>query len=227
MNDKESIIQKIRKLLALAEGNQNEHERAVAMQFASDLLGKHNLSLAQVQGQALKIDVCVVDGNFKLERWIQCVLDAVCSLYYTDYYISTRKTAMFVGTAENIAVSIDVARCLIDSIRKESNRLHKDNHQRRSFRLGAAWKILLRSIDLIVEEKVSTKRKSPGTSLTIVRNQLERANEDYLSSLNLRRTTKRRVYVDEDAFDSGSSYADSVTLGKQAKRLPQKVSIGN
>ena len=43
MNNKESIIQKIRKLLALAEGNKNEHEREVAMQFAMELLSKHNL----------------------------------------------------------------------------------------------------------------------------------------------------------------------------------------
>lgn len=221
MNNKESIIQKIRKLLALAEGNQNEHEREVAMQFAMELLSKHNLSVAQVQGQALEISVCAVEGNFRLERWIQYLLDAVCKLYYTDYYISIRKTAMFVGTAENIAVSIDVAEWLIESIRKESNRLYKDNHQRRSFRLGAAWKILLRAIDLVVEEKVSTKSKTPGTSLTIVRNQLERANQDYLSRLDLRQTKRRCVYIDQDSFDSGSSYGDGVTLGKQAKRLPQ------
>jgi hypothetical protein len=221
MNNKESIVQKIRKLLALAEGNKNEHEREVAMQFAMELLSKHNLSVAQVQGQVLEISVCAVEGNFRLERWIQFVLDAVCELYYTDYYISTRKTAMFVGTAENIAVSIDVAEWLIESIRKESNRLYKDNHQRRSFRLGAAWKILLRSIDLVIEEKVSTKCKTPGTSLTVVRSQLERANQDYLSRLNLRQTRRRRLYVDQESFDSGSSYGDGVTLGKQAKRLPQ------
>ena len=221
MNNKETIIEKIRKLLALAEGNKNEHERQVAMQFAMELLSKHNLSVAQVQGQALKIDVCVMEGDFRLERWIQWVLDAVCDLYYTDYYISTRKTAMFVGTAENIAVSIDVAEWLIDSIRKESNRLYKDNYQRRSFRLGAAWQIVLRAMDLVIEEKVSVQLKTPGTSLAIVRNQLERANEDYLSRLNLRQTTRRRVYIDQGSFDSGSSYGDGVALGKQAKRLPQ------
>jgi Protein of unknown function (DUF2786) len=222
MSDKEATIQKIRKLLALADGNQNEHEREVAMRFAMELLGKHNLSLSQVKGQELNISVCTIEGTFRLERWIQSILDAVCKLYYTDYYISVRKTPMFVGTAENIAVSVDVASWLIDSIRKESNRLYSDNYQRRSFRSGAAWNIMLRAIDLAVQEEMS-KPKTPGTSLAVVRERLERANEDYMSRLNLRQSTRRRVFVDQESFDSGSDYGQKVAIGKQAKRLPQFV----
>jgi hypothetical protein len=222
VSDKESIIQKIRKLLALADGNQNEHEREVAMQFAMELLSKHNLSVAQVEGQALEINVCEVEGDFaRLERWMQYVLDAVCELYYTDYYISIRKTAMFVGTAENVAVSIDVAEWLIQSIRKESNRLYKDSYQRRSFRTGAGWQILLRAIDLVIDEKRAKKCETPGTSLIVVRDQLESANQTYLSRLHLRQTKRRCVYIDQNSFDSGTSYGNGVTLGKQAKRLPQ------
>ena len=152
---------------------------------------------------------------------MQYVLDAVCDLYYTDYYTSIHKTAIFVGTAENVAVSIDVAAWLIQSIRKESNRLYKDNYQRRSFRTGAAWQILMRAIDLMIDEKRAKKCETPGTSLTVVREQLESANQAYLSRLNLRQTTRRSVYIDKDSFDSGTSYGNGVTLGKQAKRLPQ------
>lgn len=221
MSDKEAVIEKIRKLLALAEGNANEHEREVAMRFAMDLLGKHNLSIAQMEKESLTHSVCAIEGQFRLERWIQHILDAVCELYYTDYYISVRRTAMFVGTPENIAVTIDVAAWLIESIRKESNRLYRDNHQRRSFRLGAAWKIMLRAIDLTVDEKVSVNSNRSGTNLVVVRNQLERANEDYMSKLTLRQTTRRRVFIDQDSFDSGSEYGAGVALGKRSKRLPQ------
>ncbi len=224
MTDKETIISKIKKLLALAEGNTNEHEREVAMKFAMDLLGKHNLSVSQLEKEALKHSICEVEGQFRLERWIQHILDAVCELYFTDYYISARKTAMFVGTPENIAVTIDVAGWLIDSIRKESNRLYKDSYQRRSFRLGAGLKIILRAIDLTVEETAASRksaRTGNGTSLAILRDQLNRANQDYLSKLNLRYTTRRRVYIDQESFDSGQSFGDGVALGKQKKRLPQ------
>jgi hypothetical protein len=169
----------------------------------------------------LESNVCQVEGNFRMERWIHFVLDAVCELYYTDYYTSFRKTAMFVGTAENVAVSIDVAQWLIESIRKESNRLYKDNYQRRSFRLGAAWQILSRAIDMVCEEKAVANCKTPGTSLAIVRDQLERANQNFLSRLNLRQTKRRCVYIDKDSFDYGSIYGNGVRLGKESKRLPQ------
>lgn len=229
MHNNESVIQKVKKLLALADGNKNEHEREVAMRFAMDLLSKHNLSVAQVQAQleSPEISVCSVEGAFRLERWVKTILDAVCTLYYTDYYITVRKTAMFVGTAENIAVSINVAEWLIDSVRKESNRRFKDNFQRKSFRLGASWKVLTRAIDLVVEEEFAERERTgtsgSGTSLAVVRNQLERANEEFLSQLNLRQTKIRRVYIDQKSFDSGSNYGESVALGRQTKRLPQFV----
>ena len=60
MSDKEAVIEKIRKLLALAEGNANEHEREVAMRFAMDLLGKHNLSIAQMEKESLTHSVCAM-----------------------------------------------------------------------------------------------------------------------------------------------------------------------
>jgi hypothetical protein len=221
VSEKESIIQKIRKLFALAEGNANEHEREIAMRFAMELLSKHNLSVAQLEQEALQSSVCAVEGEFKLERWIQHILDAVCELYYTNYYISARRTAMFVGTPENIAVSIDVASWLIESIRKESNKLYRDNYQRRSFRLGAAWKIVIRAIELAAEETTTARSNGSGGNLVVIRNQLERANEDYLSKLNLRQRKRRRLYIDQESFDSGSDYGAGVALGKRSKRLPQ------
>jgi Protein of unknown function (DUF2786) len=75
-----SIVEKIRKLLALADSSKNshEHEREVAMQAALDLLGKHNLSLTQVNNSLLEIRPEEVRANFKLDPWIRFVLSGVC-----------------------------------------------------------------------------------------------------------------------------------------------------
>lgn len=40
MESDRSVVEKIKKLLSLAEGNQNQHERELAMKFAMDLLAK-------------------------------------------------------------------------------------------------------------------------------------------------------------------------------------------
>src|ERR1700729_63455 len=85
-----SVIDKIKKLLALADGNQNEHEREVAMQFAMDLLAKHNLTLSQVECDISKLSTIAVDGDFRLEPWVRLILQAACKLYYTEFYISER-----------------------------------------------------------------------------------------------------------------------------------------
>ncbi len=129
MTDNVSIIQKVRKLLALADGNKNEHEREVAMKLAMELVSKHNLSMTKVRGQSEQNKVCAIEHSFPKTRWIEHIIDAACALYYTDSYISIRKTHMFVGTPENIVVSIDVAAWLIASIRYESNKLYKDSYQ--------------------------------------------------------------------------------------------------
>jgi hypothetical protein len=87
--------------------------------------------------------------------------------------------------------------------------------------LGMLYHIMLRAIDLTVDERVSVTSNRSGTNLVVVRNQLERANEDYMSKLNLRQTMRRRVFIDQDSFDSGSEYGAGVALGKRSKRLPQ------
>ncbi len=230
-----SIVEKIRKLLALADSNKNshEHERNVAMQAAMDLLAKHSLSLTQVDSSSLDIQPEEITANFKLEPWIRNVLSAACKLYYTDYYmVGTRtwsgnieRSPVFVGTAENIAVTMEVATWLIDSVRKESNRLYKDPYERRSFRRGAADRLFERALEMRESEK-KLAAASTGTNLIVVRNQFERANQAHLATKNLSRFRSRPVYIDEDAYSDGEAYGGQVGLERQSSnssmpRLPQ------
>lgn len=223
MSPSETVVEKIKKLLALAEGNQNENERKVAMQFAMDLLAKHNLDIVKVQSASLDIRVEEIAANFRLEPWIRVVLHAACELYYTDFYISHDfdvfamreiKFPVFVGTAENIAVTIEMAAWLIHSIRLESNRTFKDSFNRRSFRVGAADKIFARAREMKrAEEARARTADGGGGNLMVLRGQLERANEAYLEGLNLSSFTSRRTCLDRSAYDAGASYGQQVGLG--------------
>ncbi len=166
-----------------------------------------------------------VDGDFRLEPWIRLILQAACKLYYTKFYITERidffryysiKVPVFIGTAENIAVTIDIATWLIDSVRMESNRAYKASNQRRSFRMGAADRIYERATDLVEGEKRAGL--SSGTSLVAVRNQLERANQVHLAKLNLRPFKSRSVYVSADAYADGEAFGSQVRLGDQGNK---------
>ncbi len=216
----ESIVEKIKKLLALADGNQNEHEREVAMQFAMDLLAKHNLTMSQIECDISKLSTIEIDGDFRLEPWIRRILQAACKLYYTEFYISQRidyfrhcqvSVPVFIGSAENIAVTIDVATWLVNSVRKESNRVYKDSYERRSFRLGAADRIVARALEMVTAESHQSVVRT-GTSLMVVRNQLAKANQSHLAKLNLRPFKSRSSFVTPEAYADGEAYGSQVGL---------------
>jgi ribosomal protein L13 len=228
-----SIVEKVKKLLALADSDKNshEHERAVAMQAAMDLLAKHNLSMTEITAHSLDVPPEEVSANFKLEPWVRRILSASCKLYYTRYYmIGTRnqqnrleRNPVFVGTAENIAVTINVATWLLNSVRLESNRIYRDAFERRSFRLGAADRIFERACEIMLSEINSGK--SAGTSLIILRNQFEKANEKHMNAKNLKEFKSRTVYLDGNAFADGEAFGNQVGLSRhkldKTNRLPK------
>lgn len=57
MDDKQKIIDKVKKLLALAEGTNFEGETSVAMGKVRDLLAKHNMSMSEVMMDEVKKSV--------------------------------------------------------------------------------------------------------------------------------------------------------------------------
>ncbi|MBS1997350.1 MAG: hypothetical protein JSS86_13610, partial [Cyanobacteria bacterium SZAS LIN-2] len=154
------------------------------------------------------------------------VLSAACKLYYTQYYMRPvyrgyfrdRKEwhPTFVGTEENINVTMEVAGWLIGSIRAESNYLFYEQYERRSFRLGAAHKVLERACALVDEEKRNCAKGS-SNSLMILRNDLEKANQKHMEKQNFGTFQSRGSYYDGDAYDQGESFGNTVNLGKSSK----------
>jgi len=221
-----TMAQKIRKLLALADGNKNENERNSAMKLAMELLSKHNLDMAQVADSAEDVEVVEVDAYLKLDPWIRSIMHAACTLYYTRFimrpiyggYYGDRKEwhPTFVGTPENIDCTMEIATWLIDSIRQESNWLFRAAYERRSFRVGAADRILERANQLIAEEK-QTCGSTPSNSLMVLRNQLESANQKYMDKKNLGTFQSRGSYHDRSAYGLGQSFGNNVNLGKTVK----------
>ena len=62
-----------------------------------------------------------------------------------------------------------------------------------------------------------------GGNLTVLRGQLEQANEAYLRALNLGTFRNRRTYLNRDAYEVGGDYGQQVGLvagsGKVKGRL--------
>lgn len=235
-----AVVDKVRKLLALASGNQNEHERDRAMEAAMDLLARHNLSLSQIKPDDVANCVQAVRAKFNLDVWARAVLSAACQLYYTTVYIQHDvqhdhffgyrevKYPVFVGTEENIAVTIEMCSWLLDSIRRESNRMYKTDKLQRSFRLGAADKLEERARGIIQSEKAAALTDAPDTvdenarnGLILLRRQLEHANDEYLKSLNLQYRKPRSVTFYEEAYENGEAFGEQMHLQRRAPAEPK------
>ncbi len=227
-----SIANRIRKLIALATNNANEHERLVAMEAAQKLLDEHNLSMFDVQGEAERTNN--VDHQslrkIKLQPWVRIVMHAVCKLYNTTFFM--RKHAgesyhpVVVGTPENIAVTLDVATWLIDSITKESKIIFSKQTERNSFKIGAAQRLIER-VEELLTTPAETSSGTTSTQVMVVRNALQVANKEYLQQLlpNAQKFRSRPLYRSNIGYSAGREYGDSMPLDKQIpgtanKRLP-------
>lgn len=217
----QSVANKIRKLIALATGNANEHERLVAMEAAQKLLDEHNLSMFDVQGEvdrASSVDHKAL-REIKLQPWVRIVMHSVCKLYNTTFFM--RKHAgesyhpVVIGTTENIAVTLDIATWLISSITRESKVIFKNQKERNSFKLGAAQRLFERVDELL--NKPTETTSGATTQLTVVRNALQVANQTYLQELlpNARTNRTRPLYSSNAGYSAGREFGNSMSLNKQ------------
>ena len=196
------------------------------MRLAMELLSKHNLDLDQISSALHDRDVVEWEVVLKLDPWIRTILQAACKLYYTRFfmrpiyrgYFGDRKEwhPTFVGSEENISVTTEVAQWLIKSVRLESNAHFHESYERRSFRSGAADRIFERANLLISEEK-SAGPPTSTNSLMVLRNKLEKANQNYLDNLHLGNFKSRGSYYDSDAYGRGEAFGNTVNLGQRKK----------
>lgn len=228
MQNKESVVAKIQKLLALAKDNANENERNQAMDKAQRLMQQHNLDMSKVMQNAatgqMKFEVDIFQSEIKRSIHRDLIVLAACKLYYTDVFIDTNNAYTFYGTPENIQVTISMAKWLAESIEREAKeRGIPGGTPRNSFMRGAARSIFERAEQKVKWEKEagevfnSESSQAPGTALMVIRNTLTKANEEYrdkhLGHLRKGRTGHRAH--DSEHYNAGRSYGNSVGLHNQ------------
>lgn len=218
------IANKVRKLLALANNNANEHERQVAMDAAQKLLDEHNLSMFDCQGEAETISHVEQQRHtdIKLHPFVRNILSAACRLYNTTFYMSSQGTTgnlkhpVLIGTPENIEVTLNVAAWLMDSVTNESKRLFSRQVDRNSFKIGASEVIRSRVIEML-KKPIEQPKNSNRTSLMVVRNALQTANDAYLKKHvpNLTQSRSRATVNSSSGYYAGREYGSNVSLNRQ------------
>lgn len=160
----ETIIERIRKLLALAK-SANEHEAAVAMQRAQEMLAKYNLDMNDVlqRGESVQF---VCDNELVTESsnpWRRDLASNLARLFFCDYSFNFIKQSMpqrktrkylrldrhsFYGLPHNVAVVKEMFKYLVDTVERLAREARKINREgasyEKSFRHGCATRLIER-----------------------------------------------------------------------------------
>lgn len=177
MNDMDRVIERVRKMLALAnDAGATEGERDNAMRMAHATLAKYNLDLATINSTLIDPtrDATVEPRTeyrttFYGRPWARLLSQGVAELMFCRYLfvqnsVAKYTTHVFIGSHANAISASLLAEYLVDSIVREGKRRQRDagagNAYFRSFATGAAIRVTQRCIEL------RTAPRAPGGAAT-------------------------------------------------------------
>ncbi|HEY5523382.1 MAG TPA: DUF2786 domain-containing protein [Desulfuromonadaceae bacterium] len=229
--DNSAIIEKIKKLLALANSS-NEHEAALAAGHAQRLLSEHNLAMADIEAahrpdKADKVETAV---SKSLPKWLRHLSAGISTAFDCQaiHHPATGKMT-FIGVGADVQIAAYTFTYLDRTIRKLCGtymRLHvgssiANRHRelmRQSYYLGA--------VSTITARLREQKEQTPVTTgaLVPVKEGLIRQAMNEIG--NVRTMHSRRSYVNSDAYSSGQTDGGQVGIHHGITSASARSSIG-
>lgn len=216
--DKEKIVDKIRKLLALSTSS-NEHEAALALENANKLLLKYNLEMSDIDEQVnlngIVEDVVAESGRimtWKLQL-ITSLLDLNNCKIIISSVIGAEKKLKAIGRKCNIEVSMAMYDYVTQTMERKLKKEHVVN--KFSFRIGFASAIR-QKVNEILENRNKANIDPRCTALVIQEKALVRSfiKDKYK---NLRASNSRCSVGDAGSYYSGMNAGSSVSLNSQIR----------
>ena len=213
------IIEKIRKLLALANSS-NEHEAALAASHAQRLLSEHNLAMADIESEqrpqsADKVETTV---SKTLPKWVRHLSAGVCTAFDCQAIHHPALCKMtFIGVGADVQIAAYTFAYLDKTVRNLCKRYIKHhvtegtpNRQRelmrQSYYLGAISTINGK----LREQKIQTPITS-GALVPIKAGLIKKA----MSEMGPTRTVhSRKSYINSHAYITGQQDGQQVGIHK-------------
>ncbi|MDD2850900.1 MAG: DUF2786 domain-containing protein [Desulfuromonadaceae bacterium] len=219
MENNNPVIEKIRKLLALANSC-NEHEAALAASHAQRLLSEHNLAMADIESEQKPQSADKVEATVSktLPKWVRYLSAGVCTAFDCQAIHHPALGKMtFIGVGADVQVAAYTFAYLDKTVRKLCSSYIKQhvtdgtpNRQRelmrQSYYLGAVSTITGR----LREQKVQTPI-TPGALVPVKEGLIKKAMSDMGPIRTLR---SRRSYIDGHAYEKGQQDGHRVGINK-------------
>ena len=230
-NELDKILDKVRKLLALAGNNSNQHEAASAAEMAARILDEYNLTLTDVEVREI-VECAVKFNTMNTQDWYGMLAVTVANVF--DCYVFKRvddteknSRAVFVGTRSDAEVASYVYMYLFNVctrlIKKavDDNQTDSDNRMsrgkaRKAYSYGLVNSLEKRIISFYGKrckenEKVVGVSGKSGKELMVIK---ENAIDKYLNSIDRERNYKKTKIdsVDTNLFERGITDANGISL---------------
>lgn len=224
-----SIIQRLQKLLALAEDKgATEAEAETAMRLAHELLAKHNLTLSDIAGaETIKVVEDKVDDRRPAD-WKHTVWNATARLYFCEYvYKNIRRSIRMdrryiIGRPDNVETTKQMAQYFIRTVLKIAKNdfacQQLGRKYTKEFLQGCAARLAFRM--MVLKDQSNQEQKEggateAGTSLVVLYDNLKKEVDDYLKGLEIETVERKPFKADELGFQSGWREAGSISLNLQ------------
>lgn len=238
----EKILEKVRKLLALA-GSSNEHEALLAMERVRELYAKYNLENTKTNSGNKFVHLVICNCKKQMQAWQLKTISILTEhffvkvLTFRQYNAKTyeRDFAIeLIGSRENVLMAEYVYYFLqnhLDLLVKDVSK-EKDKSfgriEKSSYRLGALDGFAEKLKRSETENRISDT-DNPKSGLTLIGRAVAKFNEDeqldeYLSDIypRLRSRKKTSQRVNDEAFRAGHQAGKGLTLNK-----PLTTQMGN
>lgn len=233
--DKESLIEKIRKLRAKAEdASVGEAEAALYAQKVAQLLQQYNLTEASLEVEQQEE---VTEGRFPTGKgndpWAQQLAMSVARLYFCEIYISRlnqRVKFVFVGKPHNIEIALSMTDYLIKTVGRLASAYAKSPEAKRDFdwtftrarngfERGAGERLRRRLSEMYqAQAKAAAPQRSDKgnpSNLPALYDDENKLVKKYLESMKLRAGRGRGSSTGGQHAAQGYAAAGSISLGAQ------------
>ena len=231
---RESILRKIRKLLALSRGGTTEEEAAEAARVAHELLAAHNLAMSEVE-QVEETDRVLDDGTVDGARdiWPAQVWSATAQLHFCRYFYTDQRDAgrliglrhSVLGRRHNVEVAKLTALYLVDAVKRladeaaqavpgDERRLYRESFRRAGGRRLAQRVHELRAASATPD--VAATRTTLPALPSLYRSESD-ANEAMLARLGIRLggPVRQDRLTHAGGADAGRRAAETISLHRQ------------
>ena len=223
-----SIVERIKKLLALATSS-NENESTAAAEKASVLLAQYNLGLADLgPNHQEEIDQSGVETTSKFVTWKMMLLSGIAEANGCTGMRNTYSGSMFlVGSSTNLIVCKHLYEYLSSAIEKRAK--YRKGSGRglaylNAFRVGCATRLRQRLLEQKWEMEESGIPGSADTAATpaiVVRSMFEKNQQaiaKYLETLGGKVKTRTGSQISSEAgYNSGYEVGDKISLNQQVQ----------